>query len=119
MRHVREAAIHSLERGYTMYTSNHGLIELRRAIARHLERLYGVQYSSDLIAPALQLCTEHGIAPDHVSELWLAVDRHDASLASASALWRSRSTVSTRRSSRQTHQATKPKSSGPTKTKTR
>ena len=42
--HIREAAIHSLERGYTMYTSNHGLIELRRAVARHLERLYGVSY---------------------------------------------------------------------------
>ncbi|HEV8637716.1 MAG TPA: aminotransferase class I/II-fold pyridoxal phosphate-dependent enzyme [Chloroflexota bacterium] len=42
--HIREAAIHSLERGYTMYTSNQGLIELRRAVARHLERLYRVSY---------------------------------------------------------------------------
>ena len=42
--HIREAAIHSLERGYTMYTSNHGLVELRRAVAKHLEHLYGVSY---------------------------------------------------------------------------
>ena len=27
--HIREAAIHSLERGMTMYTSNHGTPELR------------------------------------------------------------------------------------------
>ena len=42
--HIREAAIYSLERGYTMYTSNHGLIELRRALAEHLARRYGVVY---------------------------------------------------------------------------
>src|SRR5205823_15070648 len=42
--HIREAAIYSLERGQTMYTSNFGLIELRRAIAEHLARRYGVHY---------------------------------------------------------------------------
>jgi aminotransferase len=42
--HIREAAIHSLERGYTMYTSNYGLPELRRAIADHLISHYGVEY---------------------------------------------------------------------------
>src|SRR5437868_12472283 len=45
--HIREAAIHSLERGYTMYTSNLGLPELRRAIASHVARLYGVVYDPD------------------------------------------------------------------------
>ena len=45
--HIREAAIHSLERGYTMYTSNLGLPELRRAIASHLARMYGVVYDPD------------------------------------------------------------------------
>jgi aminotransferase len=45
--HIREAAIHSLERGYTMYTSNLGLPELRRAIARHLVQRYDVQYDPD------------------------------------------------------------------------
>jgi aminotransferase len=42
--HIREAAIYSIERGYTMYTSNYGLIELRRALAEHLARRYGVVY---------------------------------------------------------------------------
>jgi aminotransferase len=45
--HIREAAIHSLERGYTMYTSNLGLPELRQAIARHLARRYEVLYDGE------------------------------------------------------------------------
>jgi aminotransferase len=55
--HIREAAIHSLERGYTMYTSNHGLIELRRAVARHLERLYRVAYD-----PAREILITVGVS---------------------------------------------------------
>jgi aminotransferase len=42
--HIREAAIYSLERGATAYTSNHGLLELRRRLAEHLARRYGVLY---------------------------------------------------------------------------
>lgn len=42
--HIREAAIHSLEEGYTMYTSNYGTLELREELARHLARAYGVSY---------------------------------------------------------------------------
>ncbi len=42
--HIRESAIYSIERGYTMYTSNYGLLELRQELARHLERMYGVEY---------------------------------------------------------------------------
>ena len=41
---IREAAIYSLERGQTTYTSNYGILELRQLIARHLEQLYGVRY---------------------------------------------------------------------------
>jgi len=41
---IREAAIYSLERGYTQYTSNWGLLELREEIARLLGRRYGVEY---------------------------------------------------------------------------
>ncbi|MEM3087222.1 MAG: aminotransferase class I/II-fold pyridoxal phosphate-dependent enzyme [Halobacteria archaeon] len=41
---VREAAIYSLERGDTSYTSNWGLLELREAIARHMEEGYGATY---------------------------------------------------------------------------
>lgn len=43
-RPILEAGIRSLERGETHYTSNHGRLELRQAIAEHLKRLYGVTY---------------------------------------------------------------------------
>lgn len=43
--HIRESAIHSLERGYTMYTSNYGTLELREALAEHLSGKYGVTYN--------------------------------------------------------------------------
>jgi aminotransferase len=36
------AGLAALKRGETHYTSNAGLLELREAVARHLERLYGV-----------------------------------------------------------------------------
>jgi aminotransferase len=42
---IREAAIYSLEKGFTTYTSNYGLLELRQAIAHHLDAVYGVEYS--------------------------------------------------------------------------
>jgi aminotransferase len=42
--HIRRAGIEALQRGETHYTSNWGLLELREAIADHLERLYGVHY---------------------------------------------------------------------------
>ncbi|MBI4498262.1 MAG: aminotransferase class I/II-fold pyridoxal phosphate-dependent enzyme, partial [Chloroflexi bacterium] len=41
---IREAAIYAIERGYTMYTSNYGLLELREELARHLHRRYGLSY---------------------------------------------------------------------------
>jgi aminotransferase len=44
--HIRQAAIKSIEDGETYYTSNYGLVELRHAISRHLDRLYGVKYDS-------------------------------------------------------------------------
>jgi aminotransferase len=44
---VREAAIYSLERGQTTYTSNYGLLELRHQISANLSRLYGVEYRPD------------------------------------------------------------------------
>jgi aminotransferase len=42
--HVREAAIYSLEKGYTMYTSNSGMPELREAVAGYLSDHYQVNY---------------------------------------------------------------------------
>ena len=41
---VREAAIYSLEEGYTSYTSNKGLVELRQDISRHLNHRYSLEY---------------------------------------------------------------------------
>jgi aminotransferase len=42
--HIREAAIYALEKGRTHYTSNLGLIELRRAICKYVGRHYGLEY---------------------------------------------------------------------------
>jgi aminotransferase len=42
--HIREAAIYSIEKGYTMYTSNSGMPELREEIARYLSDRYRVNY---------------------------------------------------------------------------
>lgn len=41
---IREAGIYSLEKGHTHYSSNSGFIELRRQIARYVDRKYGVTY---------------------------------------------------------------------------
>jgi len=42
--HVREAAIFALERGKTYYTSNLGMIELRRAVSAYVEEHFKVSY---------------------------------------------------------------------------
>ena len=42
--HIREAAIYSLEKGRTGYTSNLGLPRLRRAISSYVEDHFGVRY---------------------------------------------------------------------------
>ena len=55
--HIREAAIYSLERGLTMYTSNYGLPELRRLLADHLAARYGVDYN-----PADELLITVGVS---------------------------------------------------------
>ena len=42
--HIRDAGIYSLERGHTKYTSNAGLLQLRREIAAYLNRRFDLQY---------------------------------------------------------------------------
>ena len=42
---IREAAIYSLERGQTTYTSNLGILELRERIAAQMHALYGLCYN--------------------------------------------------------------------------
>ena len=55
--HIREAAIYSLEKGLTMYTANQGIIELREAIAEHLQTHYGLTYD-----PATQILITVGVS---------------------------------------------------------
>jgi len=42
--HIREAGIYSLEQGYTSYTSNYGLLELREELANYLAGRHGISY---------------------------------------------------------------------------
>jgi aminotransferase len=44
---ILAAGIASLKRGETQYTSNSGTAELRQALGRHLDRLYGVCYDAE------------------------------------------------------------------------
>jgi aminotransferase len=45
--HIREAAIYSIEKGVTMYTSNLGMPELRQGLARYLKDSYGLDYDPE------------------------------------------------------------------------
>jgi aminotransferase len=42
--HISEAAVKSLEKGYTMYTSNSGIIELRELTVKYLKEKYKINY---------------------------------------------------------------------------
>jgi len=55
--HIREAAIYSLEKGYTMYTSNSGMPELRQELSRYLTDNCGVAYN-----PANELLITVGVS---------------------------------------------------------
>jgi len=55
--HIREAAIQSLEKGYTMYTSNLGIPELREELSRHLRSHYNIGYD-----PATELLITVGVS---------------------------------------------------------
>jgi len=54
---IREACIYSLEKGYTTYTSNYGLLELREVISAQIERRFGVTYD-----PANQILITVGVS---------------------------------------------------------
>ena len=45
--HIRDAGVYSLEKGYTYYTSNSGLLELRREIGNYLLRRFALDYNPD------------------------------------------------------------------------
>lgn len=44
---IREKAVHALEEGYTSYTSNKGMAELRKEIVNFLKQRYGMSYDFD------------------------------------------------------------------------
>lgn len=44
---IRESAIFSLEEGYTSYTSNKGMVELRHEVSRYLQRKFGLSYDPE------------------------------------------------------------------------
>ena len=45
--HIREAAIYSLEKGRTTYTSNLGMMSLRKEICRYVEKNFDISYSPE------------------------------------------------------------------------
>ncbi len=69
---VVRAGIRSLEAGRTHYTSNLGTIELRRAIAEHLERRYGVTYD-----PATEVVVTVGASEAVAATMQALVDPGD------------------------------------------
>ena len=54
---IREAAIYSLEKGQTSYTSNLGLLSLRKSIARYVDGFFGVEYD-----PACEVLVTVGVS---------------------------------------------------------
>jgi aminotransferase len=54
---ILEAGIQSLKRGETHYTSNSGILEVRQELAKHFQKLYGVEYN-----PATELILTVGVS---------------------------------------------------------
>ncbi len=44
--HIRDEGIYALEKGRTFYTSNAGLVELRKEITNYIKRTQGIEYDS-------------------------------------------------------------------------
>jgi aminotransferase len=63
-RHIIDKSIDSLRAGQTSYTSNSGLLELRRAIANYIDGLYGIEYD-----PNDQIVVTVGVS----EAMWLAL----------------------------------------------
>ena len=72
---IREKAIYALEEGYTSYTSNKGLFELRREIARYLKNKYGLAYDPDE-----EILITVGVSEGFDLSLRAVVDRGDGVL---------------------------------------
>lgn len=70
-KHIRDVGIKSLEAGHTYYTSNSGMIELRKEISNYLSRRFSLTYDpkdevivtvggSEAIDLAVRACVEEG-----------------------------------------------------------
>ncbi|MDP8905490.1 MAG: aminotransferase class I/II-fold pyridoxal phosphate-dependent enzyme [Chloroflexota bacterium] len=69
---VIEEGVRSLRAGRTHYTSNYGTLELRRALAAHLDRLYGIRYEPDT-----EICITVGASEALACALAAVVDPGD------------------------------------------
>ncbi len=69
---IVEEGVRSLRAGRTHYTSNYGTIELRRALAAHLEGLYGVTYD-----PTSEICVTVGASEAVAATMAALVDPGD------------------------------------------
>ncbi len=69
---VRERAIFALEEGFTSYTSNKGLIELRREISRFLKHRHGIEYD-----PEDEILITVGVSEAFDLSLRAIIDRGD------------------------------------------
>jgi aminotransferase len=69
---IVQAGVTSLAQGETHYTSNSGILELRVALAEHLEKLYGVHYD-----PATELLITVGVSEALYLALAATVDPGD------------------------------------------
>jgi aminotransferase len=68
----RQAGIRSIEEGRTAYTSNSGLLELRVAVAEHIERRYGVRYD-----PETELLITVGVSEGLQNAMLATIDPGD------------------------------------------
>ncbi len=69
---IVEEGVRSLRAGRTHYTSNHGTLDLRRALASNLERLYGVSYD-----PTAEICVTVGASEAVAATMSAIVDPGD------------------------------------------
>ena len=69
---ISSAAVKSIEEGFTHYTSNYGLPELRQLIATHIHKLYGVEYD-----PTTEIIITTGVSEAINLAMLAVVDRGD------------------------------------------
>ncbi len=69
---IREAGIRSIREGYTAYTSNSGMQELRDALVAQLNRLYGIRYD-----PADEILITVGVSEAMQNTMLALIDPGD------------------------------------------